>query len=49
MGDGARVTTIGLSIGRLGAAGSVRYLDGMLFGVAPLDWVTFVVVRPASV
>jgi predicted permease len=39
-----RVTAAGLLIGLAGAAMLSRYLEGMLFGVTPLDAVTFVIV-----
>jgi putative ABC transport system permease protein len=38
------VTAIGIAVGIVGAAGMTRYLEGMLFGVTPLDQVTFVAV-----
>src|SRR5688572_27374193 len=39
-----RVTAAGVTIGLAGAAMLSRYLEGMLFGVTPLDTVTFVMV-----
>jgi predicted permease len=39
-----RLTGIGIALGLLGAAAVARSLSGMLFGVAPLDPVTFVAV-----
>ena len=44
MNDGARLTAIGLSLGVLGAAGSVRLLESMLFDITPLDAATFALV-----
>ena len=38
------VTTVGILIGVFGAAGVTRYLEGMLFGLTPLDTRTFVAV-----
>jgi predicted permease len=43
----ARMTATGLAIGFAGAAASSSFLSGMLFGVAPLDPVTFVAVVAA--
>ena len=42
--NGAILTTIGIALGLLGAAATTRLLQGMLFGVAPLDLTTFVAV-----
>jgi predicted permease len=39
--DGARTQAIGLVVGLLVAAALTRLLQGMLFGVAPLDPITF--------
>ncbi|HEV8393504.1 MAG TPA: ABC transporter permease [Vicinamibacterales bacterium] len=40
--EGGALTALGLAIGVAGAIVLTRYLRGMLFGVAPLDAVTFV-------
>jgi predicted permease len=40
--EGGALTALGLAIGVAGAMMMTRYLRGMLFGVAPLDAVTFV-------
>jgi ABC-type antimicrobial peptide transport system permease subunit len=39
--QGAAVTAIGLVLGLAGAAAGAHYLEGLLFGVEPLDPVTF--------
>ena len=44
LGQSARLTIAGIALGLIGAAVSVRYLSGMLFGVEPLDPTTFMVV-----
>jgi ABC-type antimicrobial peptide transport system permease subunit len=38
------LTSIGLTIGLIGAGIATRALQGMLFGIAPLDPATYVVV-----
>jgi predicted permease len=38
------LTAVGMTLGLAGAAATTRYLEGMLFGVRPLDLPTFVVV-----
>jgi predicted permease len=38
------LTVVGLTLGLAGAAGVTRFLEGMLFGVTPLDRATFVAV-----
>ncbi|MEP7382209.1 MAG: ABC transporter permease [Gemmatimonadota bacterium] len=42
VGEGARVVGVGAIIGILVALATTRLLGNMLFGVAPLDWMTFV-------
>jgi putative ABC transport system permease protein len=42
MRQSLRVTAFGVALGLIGAAGVTRYLEGMLFGLAALDWWTFV-------
>jgi hypothetical protein len=42
IGDGMRTTGVGLVIGLAAAAGISRFLDGMLFGIEPLDPISFV-------
>jgi len=39
--QGIGVTAIGLALGIAGAAGLTRLMQQMLFGVTPLDWVSF--------
>jgi putative ABC transport system permease protein len=41
IGQGSRLAVIGVAIGLLGASGLTRVLERMLFGVSPLDTVTF--------
>jgi putative ABC transport system permease protein len=43
------LTAIGLAAGLAGAAGTTRYLQGLLFGLTPLDPSTFLVVSLAFV
>jgi putative ABC transport system permease protein len=38
------LTVVGITLGLSGAAAVTRYLEGMLFGLTPLDPVTFIVV-----
>ena len=38
---GLLLTAIGITLGMVGAAGATRLLQGMLFGIAPLDPTTF--------
>ena len=45
----ARLTIVGLAIGWLATAVASRYLSGLLFGVTPLDPVSFVLVTMALV
>ena len=42
VGEGARVVGVGAVIGIVVAVATTRLLERMLFGVAPLDWMTFV-------
>jgi putative ABC transport system permease protein len=39
--QGALLTIVGIALGLMGAATTARFLESMLFGVAPLDWTTF--------
>ena len=41
LGKGLRLTLYGIALGRAGAAAASRVLEGLLFGVAPLDAATF--------
>jgi len=41
LGDGLRITGIGLIVGLAGAFGLTRFLESLLFGVTPLDATTF--------
>jgi predicted permease len=47
LGNGARLTGVGMAIGLAGAAACARYLSGMIFGVTPLDVSTFAAVCAA--
>jgi len=47
LGQSLRMTALGLGLGLAGAALTSQYLGGMLFGVAPLDPVTFAIVVAA--
>jgi putative ABC transport system permease protein len=44
VGQGLSLAGIGIVLGLGGAAGVTQYLEGMLFGITPLDPATFVVV-----
>ena len=44
LSQGARLTVFGLIVGLAAAAGLTRVMIGMLYGVSPLDPITFVVV-----
>lgn len=44
LGRGFSLTVIGLVLGLAGAAGLSRYLEGLLFGVTPLDGATYAAV-----
>ena len=44
---GLMLTAIGIALGLAGAAAGARLLDGMLFGITPLDVQTFVAVSHA--
>ena len=41
---GVALALIGIVIGMAGAAAGARYLQGMLFGIEPLDAITFALV-----
>jgi putative ABC transport system permease protein len=49
LAQSARLTAIGLAIGLAATAAVARYLSGMLFGVAPLEPTSFVIVSAAFV
>ena len=40
VGEGVRITSVGLVLGGLGAVGSGVLLSGLLFGVGPVDLLT---------
>jgi putative ABC transport system permease protein len=42
LGQSAVLTVVGIAIGLAGAAMLSRYLEGLLFGITPLDPITFV-------
>jgi putative ABC transport system permease protein len=42
--QGLRLTSIGIGIGLAGAIALTRYIEGMLYGVTPLDPLTYVAV-----
>jgi putative ABC transport system permease protein len=44
VGAGVKLTTIGLAVGLLGAFASTRLLTGLLYGVSPVDPVSFVAI-----
>jgi predicted permease len=44
IGQSVVLVAVGLTLGLVGAAAVTRYLEGMLFGLTPLDPATFVVV-----
>jgi putative ABC transport system permease protein len=44
LGEGLMLTVLGLGIGLVGAAFSTRALAALLFGLSPLDPVTFAVI-----
>ena len=44
LGQGMRLTAVGIALGVLGAAAVTRYLETMLFGLTPLDPITFIAV-----
>jgi putative ABC transport system permease protein len=46
VGDGLKLTTIGVCVGLLGALAFARTLSGFLYGVAPTDVMTLVLVGP---
>jgi ABC-type antimicrobial peptide transport system permease subunit len=41
VGDGAKITTVGIVLGLAGAWGLTRVLQGLLYGVEPLDPLTY--------
>ncbi len=41
LGQGLRLTGVGIGLGLAGAVALTRYIEGMLYGVAPLDPVTY--------
>jgi ABC-type antimicrobial peptide transport system permease subunit len=41
---GLRLTSVGIGIGLAGAIALTRYMEGMLYGVTPLDRQTYVAV-----
>jgi ABC-type antimicrobial peptide transport system permease subunit len=44
LGQSAALTAVGILVGLAGAAATTRYLQGMLFGLTPLDPSTFIIV-----
>jgi ABC-type antimicrobial peptide transport system permease subunit len=44
LGDGLRLTLVGVLLGVAGAVAATRVLESLLFGVSPLDPLTFVAV-----
>jgi hypothetical protein len=42
--EGVALTALGAAIGIAGAVATAQLLSGLLYGVAPLDWVTFALV-----
>ena len=47
MSQGARLTLLGVMVGLVAASGLTRLMQGMLYGVSPLDPVTFIMVGVA--
>ena len=45
--SGVRLATLGIALGLAGAAATTRWLQSLLFGVAPLDPATFAAVSLA--
>jgi ABC-type antimicrobial peptide transport system permease subunit len=48
-GQSARMAAMGIALGLLATVAGTRYLSGMLFGVTPLDPMTFVLVTFAFI
>jgi putative ABC transport system permease protein len=46
LGEGARLTGVGMAAGLLAALALTRLMANVLFGVQPTDWVTFAIVIP---
>jgi putative ABC transport system permease protein len=44
VGDGIRLTAIGLALGLAGAFAAARMLKSMIYGVSPTDPLTFIVI-----
>ncbi len=46
LGQGARLTGLGMAAGLLAALAVTRFMANVLFGVQPTDWITFATVIP---